>query len=151
MNHPDDKDPLSGKVIQNFLKDLPNEERKQIENEMLFRRANEKIGTDLDEVDANHILDGNPHLVRNVDLLLHFKCECSDENCQTRVHLTLSRYREIHLDRSAFLIKPGHEVKPIEKVIETHSTYSVVRKNNVTAEPKLKAKFNKTAINNSNT
>ena len=69
-------------VILNFLKELPVEERKQIENEMLFRRANEKIGLALDIVDANHVADGNPHLVRNDDLLLHFKCECSDEKCQ---------------------------------------------------------------------
>lgn len=135
-------------VISNFLKDLPTEERKQIENEMLFRRANEKIGRDLDIVDANHIADGNPQLVRSDDLLLHFKCECSDEKCQTRVELKLSKYRRIHLDRSAFVIRPGHEVKPIEKVIEAHATFSIVRKNNVTPEPKLRAKFNKTDIHN---
>jgi hypothetical protein len=135
-------------VILNFLKELPTEERKQIENEMLFRRANEKIGTDLDIVDANHIADGNPQLVRNDDLLLHFKCECSDEKCQVRVMLELSKYRLIHLDRSAFIIRPGHEVRPIEKVVQTNLTYSIVRKNNVTAEPKQRAKFNETLLNN---
>ncbi len=137
------------KVIHNFLNSLPADERKQIENEMLFRRANEKIGSDLDEVDANHMADGNPHLVRNDDLLLHFKCECSDENCQTRVPFKLSTYREVHKDRSAFLIRPGHEVQPIEKVVEEHAAYSVVRKNNVTAEPKKAAKFNRTTVDNS--
>lgn len=128
---------------------LPVEERKQIENEMLFRRVNEKIGFDLDQIDAQHIADGNPHLVRNDDFVLHFKCECSDEKCEVRVPLKLSRYKTIHLDRSAFLIKPNHEVKPIEKVIETHPTYCIVRKNNVTKEPSLKAKFNKTNLDNS--
>jgi uncharacterized protein (UPF0216 family) len=144
-----DKNSLHSKVVQDYLKALPLDEKKQIENEMLFRRGNEKIGHDLDEIDSNHIADGNPHLVRNDDLLLLFKCECSDENCQIRVPLKLSKYREIHLDRSAFLIRPGHEVKPIEKVIEVHDTYSIVRKNNVTAEPKLNAKFNKTQVDNS--
>jgi hypothetical protein len=128
---------------------LPPEERKQIENEMLFRRANEKIGADLDAIDALHISDGNPHLVRNDDLLLYFKCECSDENCQIRLPLRLSMYKTIHLDRSAFLIKPGHDVKPIEKVIETHYTYCVVRKNNTTTEPESEAPFNQTGLNNS--
>lgn len=128
---------------------LPHDERKQIENEMLFRRANEKIGADLDAVDALHIADGNPHLVRDDDLILFFKCECSDENCNIRVPLKLSMYKKIHLDRSAFLIKPGHDVKPIEKVIEAHYTYCVVRKNNTTREPKLNAKFNNTTIDNS--
>src|SRR3569832_403622 len=113
---------------------LPPEERKQIENEMLFRRANEKVGTDLDELDALHIADGNPQLVRKDDLQLEFKCECSDENCEARVPMKLSYYRELHSDRSVFIIKPNHEVKPIEKVIDATDAYSVVRKNNVTPE-----------------
>lgn len=115
---------------------LQPEERKQIENEMLFRRANEKIGTDLDDLDALHIAEGNPHLVRKEDLQIYFKCECSDEKCEVRVPMRLSRYRELHTDRSAFIIKPNHEIKPIEKVIEVADEYSVVRKNNVTPEPK---------------
>lgn len=128
---------------------LPIEEHKQIENEMLFRRVNEKVGFDLDEIDALHIADGNPHLVRTEDLLLNFKCECSDENCDIRVPVKLSVYREIHTDRSAFIIKLHHEVKPIEKVIKTTKTYSVVRKNNVTPEPRTNALFNDTNIDNS--
>jgi len=127
---------------------LPPEERKQIENEMLFRRANEKVGADLDELDAQYIADGNPHLVRNDDLLLNFKCECSDENCEVRVPMRLSHYRKLHLDRSTFIIRPGHEVNPIEKVIEKNDTYSVVRKNNVTPEPREGAGFNKTNLDN---
>lgn len=128
---------------------LPPDERKQIENEMLFRRANEKVGNDLDALDALHVADGNPHLVRDGDLLLNFKCECSDENCQVRVPMKLSDYRKLHLDRSTFIIKPRHEVKPIEKVIETAEAYSVVRKNNVTSEPDLDAEFNQTGLDNS--
>lgn len=128
---------------------LPPEERKQIENEMLFRRANETVGAELDEIDTLNIAEGNPHLVRNDKALLQFKCECSDENCAARLPLKLSTYKTIHEDRSAFIIKPNHEVKPIEKVIAVHDTYSVVRKNNVTAEPRAKASFNKTRIDNS--
>jgi hypothetical protein len=127
---------------------LPIEERKQIENEMLFRRANEKIGTDLDDLDAMHIADGNPHLVRNDDLLLNFKCECSDENCEVRIAMKLSVYRKLHVHRSDFIIKPHHEVRPIEKVIEVAETYSVVRKNHTTPDPKLDAGFNKTSLDN---
>lgn len=128
---------------------LPIEERKQIENEMLFRRANEKIGTDLDELDALHISDGNPHLVRNDDLLLNFKCECSDENCELRVPMRLSKYRKIHMDRSTFIIRPNHEMQSIEKIIEVTDDYSIVRKNNVTPEPELGADFNQTGLDNS--
>src|SRR6187402_855771 len=114
---------------------LPPEEIKQIENEMLFRRANEKVLSDLDDLDAHHISEGNPQLVRSEDFLLNFKCECSDENCDDRILMKLSNYKKLHVERSTFIIKPHHELKPIEKVIEENETYSVVRKNNVTSEP----------------
>ena len=128
---------------------LPPDERKQIENEMLFRRANEKVGADLDALDAMYIADGNPHLVSDKDLLLNFKCECSDENCEVRIPMKLSDYKKLHVDRSTFIIKPHHEVKPIEKVIEVTPTHSVVRKNHETPEPDLDAEFNKTGLDNS--
>jgi hypothetical protein len=128
--------------------DLTLPERRQIENEMIFRRANEKIGIDLDAIDALHIEDGNPHLVRDVDIKLHFQCECSDENCTLRIPMLLSKYKEIHTDRSTFIIIPDHEVEPIEKVIEKADGYSVVKKHNTTPEPG--PDLNVTTIDNSN-
>jgi uncharacterized protein (UPF0216 family) len=129
------------------MKKLPVAERKQIENEMIFRRANEKVGAGLDEIDRMHVEDGNPHLVRNDDLLLEFKCECSDENCEARIPMKLSVYRKIHEERNSFIIKQKHEVKPIEKVVLIEATYSVVRKNHSTPEPG--DKLNVTSVDNS--
>jgi hypothetical protein len=114
---------------------MPLSERRQIENEMIFRRANESVGDELDEIDANHIEDDNPHLIRNDDLELHFKCECSDENCDARIPIKLSVYNTIHENRDAFIIKLKHQVEAIEKVIMTEDSYCVVEKNNHTAEP----------------
>jgi hypothetical protein len=114
---------------------MPLSERRQIENEMIFRRANEVVGDNLDEIDANHRNDGNPELVRNEDSLLHFKCECSDEDCDARIPIKLSVYQKIHENRDAFIIKLKHQVEAIEKVILTEDDYSVVEKNNSTAEP----------------
>ena len=125
---------------------MPLSERRQIENEMIFRRANEVVGDNLDEVDANHIEDGNPHLIRNDDLLLHFMCECSDEDCKARIPIKLSVYQTIHENRDAFIIKLKHQVEAIEKVILTEDDYSVVEKNNSTAEPGKK--LNVTNISN---
>ena len=124
---------------------LPIAERRQIENEMIFRRGNETVGDDLDALDAMHIEDDNPELIRNDDLVLHFKCECSDENCNDRIPIKLSAYQKIHTDRDSFIVKLKHQVDPIEKVIHTDSEYSVVRKNNSTAEPG--DKLNITPIN----
>lgn len=115
--------------------DMPISERRQIENEMIFRRINEKLGDDLDNLDAMHIEDGNPHLVWKDAVLLNFKCECSDEDCDARIAVKLSVYNKIHENRDAFIIKLKHQVNKIEKVILTESNYSVVEKNNSTAEP----------------
>jgi hypothetical protein len=126
---------------------LPEAERRQIENEMIFRRINEKVGTDLSLLDAMHVEDGHFDLVRDAKLQLHFKCECSDENCSVRIPMTLAEYQEIHTDRSTFIVKPNHQVDLIEKVILKFPAYNVVKKNNVTDEPS--DVLNETTIDNS--
>jgi hypothetical protein len=126
--------------------DMPLSERRQIENEMIFRRANEKVGDGLDSLDAMHIADDNPELIRDDDILLHFKCECSDEDCDARIPIKLSAYQKIHENRDAFIIKLKHQVNAIEKIIFTSDNYSVVEKNNSTTEPG--DTLNATPINN---
>lgn len=126
---------------------ISHAERRQIENEMIFRRINEKVGDDLGALDAMHIEDGHIELVRDEDLQLHFKCECSDENCETRIPILLSEYQEVHTDRDTFIVLPDHQVDPIEKVTRETPAYNVVKKNNSTAEPG--DDFNKTSIDNS--
>jgi len=119
----------------NDVMDMPLSERRQIENEMIFRRANEMVGDDLDRIDADYRDEGNPELARNDDLMLHFSCECSDENCYTRIPMKLSTYQKIHENRDAFIIKSKHQVEKIEKVVLVEDDYCVVVKNNSIAEP----------------
>jgi hypothetical protein len=126
---------------------ISHAERRQIENEMIFRRSNEKVGDDLEALDAMHIDDGDPHLIQDEAMILHFKCECSDENCTTRIPMRLSDYQEIHTDRDTFVVLPGHQVDPIEKVIRKTSGYNVVLKNNTIPEPS--DVLNETLIDNS--
>ena len=139
--------PLARVLCYRQLMNIPASERRQIENEMIFRRANEKVGTDLDQLDAAYIEEGHPELVRSADLLLHLKCECSDENCDKRIPIKLSAYQEIHENRDAFIIKTKHQVEAIEKVIKSEDDYAVVEKNNSTAEPNDTLK--RTSIDNS--
>ncbi len=127
--------------------DLPLSERRQIENEMIFRRLNEKVGDDLGNLDAMHIEDDNLNLVWDDAILLNFKCECSDEDCDARIPIKLSVYNKIHENRDAFILKLNHQVNDIEKVIIAEENYSVVEKNNSTAEPS--DTLNKTSIDNS--
>lgn len=122
-------------------------ERRQIENEMIFRRVNEKVGDELGALDAMHIEDGNIQLIRDADLLLRFKCECSDENCSERIPMQLTEFQEIHTDRDTFIVLPDHQVEQIEKIIKKSKLYNVVKKNNSTAEPS--DVLNDTTIDNS--
>jgi hypothetical protein len=122
-------------------------ERHMVENEMLFRRANEKIGIKLDELDTKYIEDGMPEEVRSNDLMLYFLCECSDENCRARIPMKLSKYRQIHLNRGKFIMKPDHLVKSIEKVISRKPKYTVVEKDHYVTEPNNV--LNSTPVNNS--
>lgn len=115
--------------------DMPITERRQIENEMIFRRKNEKVSDGLDEIDAMHIADDHPELTSDDNLILMFKCECSDETCEARIPIKPIDYQQIHIDRNTFIVKPNHQIDPIEKIIRTESDYSVVRKNKSTKEP----------------
>lgn len=126
--------------------DMPLSERRQIENEMIFRRVNEKVGDDLGSLDAMHIEDDNLDLIWDDAWLLNFKCECSDEHCDQRIPIKLSVYKKLHENRDAFIIKPKHQVKEIEKVILEKENFSVVEKNKSTSEPTNT--LNKTPINN---
>jgi hypothetical protein len=126
--------------------DMPISERRQIENEMIFRRLNEKMGDSIDRLDAMHIEDYNIQLLWNEAILLNFKCECSDENCDKRIPIKLSVYKKIHENRDAFIIKLKHQVEDIEKIILSEDNYSVVEKNNSTPEPNDTLK--NTTVNN---
>ncbi len=126
---------------------LSSAEKKQIENEMIFRRTNEKVGTDLDELDTMYKKDGDDDLVRNENMSLTYKCECSDENCVERIPMELTMYQDIHTNRKMFIIKPGHQVKNIERVIDKNVDYYVVKKNKIIPEPDNT--LNKTTIDNS--
>lgn len=126
---------------------ISHAERRQIENEMVFRRRNEKIGDDLDALDALFIDDGYADLVSNEDLTVHFLCECSDENCDIRIPMLQSKYQKLHTDRDHFIVLPDHQVDPIEKVIKKSNGYSVVLKNKSIAEPS--GGLNETPIDNS--
>jgi hypothetical protein len=126
---------------------IKDAEKRQIENEMIFRRVNEAVIQNLVDLDAEHTKNNELDLLWDQAILLQFRCECSDENCDVRIPLTLKDYQEIHIDRDTFIVKPNHQVDPIEKIIKIEETYSIVKKNNSTPEPNDDLK--KTTIDNS--
>lgn len=95
-------------------------ERRLVENELLFRAANQKVQKQVQK----------DHLPRNgVDeSKLHFYCECSNFHCRDRVIITADEYDAAHTDTKYFTIIPGHENRAVEKVIRKTLSYSVVEK-----------------------
>jgi hypothetical protein len=83
-------------------------------NEATFRRINEDIerGRDADD-DAT---------------LVGFVCECGQIDCSRLIELTPHEYEQVRSDACRFAIVDGHEVPTVEKVVERHDRYTVVRK-----------------------
>ena len=78
----------------------------------LFREVNERI----EEVTAGR----NPHG--------EIVCECADQTCAETIQLTLDEYDAVRRTAAHFLVRPGHEVPKIERVVEETERYAVVEK-----------------------
>jgi hypothetical protein len=121
-------------------------ERRMAENEVVFRKYNERIKKGFDELKRIAKEEGQEALVRDEDTPLHFYCECSDENCRQRIILKPSRYNEIHKHRDHFVVTYGHDVQSVERVIDGEADFCVVEKFHT--PPKSSAKLHKTDLNN---
>lgn len=103
-------------------------DQRMAENEVVFRQFNEKAQARVEEIKRVAIEEGEEALSKQYDVPLPFICECSDENCDKRIDLKPSRYKEIHLQRNSFVLIPGHEVTEIERVVVTQKDYVIVSK-----------------------
>jgi hypothetical protein len=103
---------------------VPSLEARLARNEVVFRAINERIrelGSRFD--DAQH---AEP---------LAFICECADETCVERVHLTPQQYDDVRAIPVRFVVVPGHEATPlVERVIYRSDQFVVVRKIGLAAE-----------------
>jgi hypothetical protein len=86
-------------------------------NQALFREVNERI---------NEISDENDKI--------EFLCECSDTACIETVPLRISVYEEVRANPVRFVIKPGHEIEAIERVVAEDGGYAVVEKHKAEAD-----------------
>lgn len=106
---------------------------RQIENEVVFRRANERVQTGLEHEISVAADEGIDH--SDIEgLPIHFYCECSDENCHERIVMTIKEYKAIHRNRKQFVISPGHEVHRIEDKVKEKELFSVVKKHHTPPE-----------------
>jgi hypothetical protein len=88
---------------------MSERERRLAENEAYWRRVNE-----LDPPDPG---------VMNAMF-----CECSRLACDERVTMTAAEYEHARARSTTFIVKPGHELPEIERVIETTDRYVLVEK-----------------------
>jgi hypothetical protein len=95
---------------------MASREQRMEENERSFRDANERLGE----------LVGRAGVGK--EQLVPFLCECADDECLGRVQITLDRYAEVHIDRDAFVILPGHPRMESEEILETTDYYEVTKK-----------------------
>jgi hypothetical protein len=57
-----------------------------------------------------------------------FVCECADPQCTNRVDATLDDYEDVREHGAKFLLAKGHERPDVERVVEQHASYNVVKK-----------------------
>ena len=124
--------------------DSASPDRHLVENEVIFRQRNQKISKDLETLAKEAKKEGMA-LHDHSDLPLHFYCECSDETCTKRIVLKPSTYEKLHKNSSQFLIRPGHQVVSIERLVKAEPKYLVVEK--YLTPPKKVAKLHATDFN----
>lgn len=89
--------------------------RKLALNQALFGEVNDRI----------HELAG---AMRGWHTTLEIICECSDETCTEFISLAIGDYQPVREYASRFLIRPGHEIPEIERVVFTSDEYAIVEK-----------------------
>lgn len=88
--------------------------------EALFREVNENIAS----------LTG---LLTETDHQL-FICECSNTACAESLELTAEEYETVRAHPTRFVVKPGHQLAGIERVVDGNGAFLVVEKIGRTAD-----------------
>jgi catechol 2,3-dioxygenase-like lactoylglutathione lyase family enzyme len=92
--------------------------RRKVRNEVLARGLNEKLESLVEQAEPEPV---GHHAV-------DFFCECSAAACTDRIRLTVACYDAIHEQRQDYIVRPGHQDREVERVVESEPGYLVVRK-----------------------
>lgn len=103
-------------------------DRNKAENEVVFRKFNERMKMGIDELKKVAIAEGQYRYIPDTKKAIRFCCECADENCRERITISLNDYAKIHKSSNRFVIIPGHVVVAIERVVIKKPNYEVVEK-----------------------
>lgn len=80
-------------------------------NQALFREVNERV---------EDMASGRGPV--------EFLCECSRTDCIETIELTVAEYEQVRADSARFVIKTGHDLPEIERVVARHVGWVVVEK-----------------------
>lgn len=94
-------------------------EERAARNEVLFRQANEKLGSKRQELG---LIDGRTP----------FLCECGDPSCTELVRLSLEQYEHVRSHASWFLVVDGHDTREA-RVAGDYDGYAIIEKVGVAA------------------
>jgi len=81
--------------------------------EALFRNVNEEIKEASGRFDA---------------VVGEFVCECGDPTCTEHVEVPLTEYEDVRGDPTRFVVRPGHVMGPVERVVSRKPRYTVIQK-----------------------
>lgn len=111
-----------------MTKNDPISERRLAENEVFFRQSNSKVVQGLKKLEQIAKEDGQHDMVAHIDVPIQFYCECSNEQCRQRITMKPSTYSDLHKNGKQFLLKPGHDIPKIERVVREEADYIVTEK-----------------------
>ena len=97
-----------------MIDDAGKRARRVGENEALFRSVNEQVR----DLNQTFLVEGTLRIV----------CECGEQSCIEQIELVPDEYEAVRGDSALFAIKPGHEEKDVDTVVERNDGYWVVRK-----------------------
>lgn len=93
---------------------MTSRDRKLSRNETAFRAFNQGVREVEERVGDSSVVE--------------FVCECSDASCEERIRLPLEEYERVRADPIRFVIKNGHEVISLERVVRETAGYAVIEK-----------------------
>ena len=84
-------------------------------NEDLFRKVNDQI-------------EGVNEAFGTFTGTMSIVCECGRLDCIEQIELILDEYRALRNEPTHFAVRPGHEIRDVERVIAHRDGYLVVAK-----------------------
>ncbi len=89
-------------------------------NEALFRSVNERVKALAAELPLEELVGGESTEA--------YLCECTDSGCMETIRLTHAEYERVRQSPVTFVVRPGHSLTTVERVVDETDRYWVIEK-----------------------